>query len=136
MPPLWTSFPGFKGAIIIKGIKQVFGRFTSHGRQGMGPEKKESHLGEDLLTVGEEKPGLFPSRLKDIEASARVGGRVIQVMAAASKGDVAQGSWESEWVHFPSAVPPVSFYRYCFVCVFEPVAQTQPPRAEWPNQSD
>jgi hypothetical protein len=49
-----TSFPGFKGAIIIKGIKQVFGGFTSHGRQGMGPEKKESHLGEDLLTVGEE----------------------------------------------------------------------------------
>ena len=103
MPPLWTSFPGFKGAIIIKGIKQVFGGFTSHGRQGMGPEKKESHLGEDLLTVGEEKPGLFPSRLKDIEASARVGGRVVQVMAAASKGDVAQGSWESEGVHIPSA---------------------------------
>ena len=69
----------------------------------MGSEEEEPNLSEDLLTVREEQSGLFPPRLEHIKARTRVGGRVIQVMATASKGNLAQGPRESEGVYIPSA---------------------------------
>ena len=51
----------------------------------MGSEEEEPNLSEDLLTVREEQSGLFTPRLEHI----RVGGRVVQVMATASKGNIA-----------------------------------------------
>jgi hypothetical protein len=68
----------------------------------MGSEEEEPNLSEDLLTVREEQSGLFTPRLEHIEARTRVGGRVVQVMAAASKGNIAQGTRESEGIYIPS----------------------------------
>jgi hypothetical protein len=68
----------------------------------MGSEEEEPNLSEDLLTVREEQSGLFTPRLEHIKARTGVRGRVIQVMATASKGNVAQGTRESEGIYIPS----------------------------------
>jgi hypothetical protein len=54
-----ASFPSFQGAIIIKGIEQVFRGFAAHRCWDMGTEEEEPNLSENLLTVREEQPGLF-----------------------------------------------------------------------------
>jgi hypothetical protein len=97
-----ASFPGFQGAIIIKGIEQVFRGFAAHRCWDMGTEEEEPNLSENLLTVREEQPGLSTPRLEHIKACARVGGRVIQVMTTASESNIAQGTRESEGVYIPS----------------------------------
>ena len=68
----------------------------------MGSEEEEPNLSENLLTVREEQSGLLPPRLEHIKARTGVRGRVIQVMATASEGNIAQGTRESEGVYIPS----------------------------------
>jgi hypothetical protein len=97
-----ASFPSFQGAIIIKGIEQVFRGFAAHRCWDMGSEEEEPNLSENLLTVRKEQSGLFTPRLEHIKACARVGGRVIQVMTVASEGDITQGTRESEGIYIPS----------------------------------
>ena len=97
-----ASFPSLQGAIIIKGIEQVFRGFAAHRCWDMGSEEEEPNLSEDLLTVREEQSGLFTPRLEHIKARTRVGGRVIQVMTTASEGNITQGTRESEGIYIPS----------------------------------
>ena len=97
-----ASLPSLQGAIIIKGIEQVFRGFAAHRCWGMGSEKEEPNLSENLLTVREEQSGLFTPRLEHIKARTRVGGRVIQVMTVASEGNITQGTRESEGIYIPS----------------------------------
>jgi len=69
-----ASFPSLQGAIIIKGIEQVFRGFAAHRCWDMGSEEEEPNLSENLLTVREEQSGLFTPRLEHIKARTRVGG--------------------------------------------------------------
>jgi hypothetical protein len=67
-----ASFPSLQGAIIIKGIEQVFRGFAAHRCWDMGTEEEEPNLSENLLTVREEQlaSGTYESRRYEGSAGA------------------------------------------------------------------